>query len=170
MIHGFSASLRPKLLSFSLFSKPISVMPLFLTILLLLILLAVCAFLVLIILMQRASSNSGMGSALGGGAAESALGGGATTVLTKGTIGGTAVFFVLCFILYLGFINHSAKQNPAVQGKTQTQLLQEAAAGANAAAEAAEAAEAAIAPQAQSGRSLVELPASSEPAAAPQAE
>lgn len=65
------------------------------------ILVLVSAFLVLVVLMQRASSNSGMGSALGGGAAESALGGEAGNVLSRATIGGAVLFFVLAFALYL---------------------------------------------------------------------
>lgn len=142
-------------------------MPLFLTILLLLLLLVVCAYLVLIILMQRASSNSGMGSALGGGAAESALGGGATTVLTKGTIGGTALFFVLCFILYLGFINHSEKQTPLTG--TNSELLQAAQRDAAAEASAQSATEAAT-EATQQKPSLVEFPATSSESTPPATE
>lgn len=71
------------------------------------ILLLCSVYLVLIILMQRASANSGMGAALGGGAAESALGGGAGNVLTKGTIWGMAVFFVLALALFLGHLGQN---------------------------------------------------------------
>lgn len=69
------------------------------------ILILVSAFLVLVVLMQRASSNSGMGSALGGGAAESALGGEAGNVLTRATIIGAVLFFVLAFGLYLAHMS-----------------------------------------------------------------
>ncbi|GHB95595.1 hypothetical protein GCM10007047_09270 [Cerasicoccus arenae] len=62
--------------------------------------------------MQRASSNSGMGSALGGGAAESALGAGAGNVLTKGTIMGSAAFFILSFTLYLGLLSQAEDNKP----------------------------------------------------------
>lgn len=66
------------------------------------VLILVCAFVILIVLMQRASSNAGLGSALGGGAMESALGGGASNVLTKGTVLGASLFFLIAFGLYLG--------------------------------------------------------------------
>ena len=66
------------------------------------LLILVSIFLILIVLMQRASANSGMGSALGGGAAESALGGEAGNILTKLTVKGTVIFFVVAFGLYLG--------------------------------------------------------------------
>ena len=66
------------------------------------LLILVSIFLVLIVLMQRASANSGMGSALGGGAAESALGGEAGNILTKLTVKGIVIFFVVAFGLYLG--------------------------------------------------------------------
>ncbi len=75
------------------------------------VLILICGFITLIVLMQRASANSGMGAALGGGAAESALGGGASNVLVKGTIIGAALFFILSFGLYLGYMaNYDAAQ------------------------------------------------------------
>lgn len=69
------------------------------------ILVLISAFCMLIILMQRASSNAGLGSALGGGAAESAFGGGASSVLTRGTVYGSAAFFVVAFGLYLAHMS-----------------------------------------------------------------
>lgn len=66
------------------------------------VLLLLCIVLVLLVLMQKSNANSSMGSALGGGAAEQALGADANNVLTKLTIRGTTVFFVLAFGLYMG--------------------------------------------------------------------
>ena len=77
------------------------------------LLLLVCGFCVLIVLMQRPSSNAGMGAALGGGAAEFAFGGETTSVLVRFTTYGVVCFFVIAFILYLGYM---AKGN-------QTQLF-----------------------------------------------
>ena len=68
------------------------------------VLILICGFITLLVLMQRASSNAGMGASLGGGAAESALGGGASNVLVRGTIIGTALFFIVSFGLYLGYM------------------------------------------------------------------
>lgn len=68
------------------------------------VLILICGFITLIVLMQRASANAGMGASLGGGAAESALGGGASNVLVRGTIIGAALFFIVSFGLYLGYM------------------------------------------------------------------
>jgi len=67
-----------------------------------LILLSILA--VLVVLMQKTSSQAGMGAALtGGGAADQAFGADSATVLTKATQTITLLFFVLSFLLYLGF-------------------------------------------------------------------
>lgn len=59
---------------------------------------------VMVVLMQRTSSQAGMGAALsGGGAADQAFGAESATVLTKATQVLTIVFFVLSFLLYLGY-------------------------------------------------------------------
>ena len=42
-----------------------------------------------------------MGSAMGGGAADQVFGGGSAAVLTKWTVWGVLLFFVISFILYL---------------------------------------------------------------------
>ncbi len=68
------------------------------------VLLIMSVFIVLIVLMQRASSNAGMGSALGGGAAEAAFGGGSANVLSRFTIAGMTIFFVITFLMYLGYM------------------------------------------------------------------
>ncbi len=108
------------------------------------LLLLLCVPIVLIILMQRASANAGMGSALGGGAAESALGGAAGNVLTKLTIWGMGIFFVMCFLLYLGQIGANQDQmrkSAAGLESIEERLMEEAAAEEAAAAAAAEAEE-----------------------------
>ena len=69
--------------------------------LLTLVLILVSAFIVLIILMQRTSQSGGMGASLGGGAAESAFGSDTNNVLTRGTIYGIVLFFVVAMALYL---------------------------------------------------------------------
>ena len=78
------------------------------------ILVFLCLFLGLLVLMQRASSNSGMGAALGGGMAESALGGSAGNTLTRITIWGIVLFFVLSLALYLGMLYYSTHQTQEV--------------------------------------------------------
>lgn len=67
----------------------------------------------LLVLMQKSSANSSMGSALGGGAAEQALGADANNILTKLTIRGTIVFFVMAFGLYMAnqYLNGPKKGN-----------------------------------------------------------
>ncbi len=85
----------------------------FLTIILVLLSL----FLVLLILLQRTSG--GMGSALGGGAADQVFGGGSAAVLTKWTVWGVLLFFVVSFALYL--INQSnagARKQPSTPIQT----------------------------------------------------
>ena len=85
----------------------------FLTIILVLLSL----FLVLLILLQRTSG--GMGSALGGGAADQVFGGGSAAVLTKWTVWGILLFFVVSFALYL--INQSnagAPEPPSAPSQT----------------------------------------------------
>ncbi len=73
----------------------------------------VSLFLVLIVLMQRASANSGMGSALGGSVSESTFGADTGNVLTRWTVYAAVIFFALSFILYLGYMNQTKKQeNP----------------------------------------------------------
>jgi preprotein translocase subunit SecG len=62
-------------------------------------------FLGLVILLQRPRADSGMGAAIGGGGVmESTFGAESANVLTKATVWCTAIFFVVGFLLYLGFI------------------------------------------------------------------
>lgn len=59
---------------------------------------------ILVVLMQKTSTQPGMGAALtGGGAADQAFGVESTTILTKSTQILTVLFFVVSFLLYLGF-------------------------------------------------------------------
>lgn len=62
-------------------------------------------FLCLVILLQRPRQDAGMGAALGGGLAESAFGAESGNVLTRTTVWGSVVFFVLCLVLYLGYLS-----------------------------------------------------------------
>ena len=67
------------------------------------ILIVVAVFLALVVLAQRAKSDSGM-AAMGGGMMESAFGPDTTNVLSGLTIKATVAFFVLSFLLYLGYV------------------------------------------------------------------
>lgn len=68
------------------------------------VLIIVALFLILVVLAQRAKSDSGM-AAMGGGMMESAFGPDTSNVLSRMTIRGTIAFFVLSFLLYLGYIH-----------------------------------------------------------------
>ena len=67
------------------------------------ILIVVAVFLGLVVLAQRAKSDGGM-AAMGGGMMESAFGPDTTNVLSGLTIKATVAFFVLSFLLYLGYV------------------------------------------------------------------
>ena len=68
------------------------------------VLIIVALFLILVVLAQRAKSDSGM-AAMGGGMMESAFGPDTSNVLSRMTIRATIAFFVLSFLLYLGYIH-----------------------------------------------------------------
>ncbi len=68
------------------------------------VLILVSLFIILVVLAQKAKSDGGMGAAMGGGMAEAAFGADTNNVLTKLTIRSTIAFFILTFVLYLGFI------------------------------------------------------------------
>ncbi|MDI1337757.1 MAG: preprotein translocase subunit SecG [Lacunisphaera sp.] len=68
------------------------------------ILILTSLFLVLVVLMQRAKTDGGMGAAMGGGITESTFGAETSNVLSKATINGAILFFVLSFVLYLAHI------------------------------------------------------------------
>lgn len=70
-----------------------------------LILIFVSVIVVLLVLMQRAKNDGGVGAAMGGGMAEATFGAETSNVLSKATIKGAIIFFVLGFVLYLGYIN-----------------------------------------------------------------
>jgi preprotein translocase subunit SecG len=67
------------------------------------VLIIVALFLILVVLAQRAKSDSGM-AAMGGGMMESAFGPDTSNILSRLTIRATITFFVLSFLLYLGYI------------------------------------------------------------------
>ena len=66
-------------------------------------------FVVLIVLMQRANANSGMGTALGGNISESTFGAETGNVLTRWTVYAAIIFFILSFLLYLGYMHQNSK-------------------------------------------------------------
>jgi preprotein translocase subunit SecG len=68
------------------------------------VLIIVALFLILVVLAQRAKSDAGM-AAMGGGMMESAFGPDTSNVLSKMTIRGAIVFFVLSFLIFLGYIH-----------------------------------------------------------------
>jgi preprotein translocase subunit SecG len=72
-------------------------------------------FIILVVLMQRPSANAGMGSTLGGSAAEQAFGSDTGNILTKATVWGTILFFVLCMSLFLGTQKRVASENKALE-------------------------------------------------------
>jgi preprotein translocase subunit SecG len=74
------------------------------------ILVILCIFLVLIILMQKSKQEAGLGAAFGGAATEQLFGAGTTSVLTKATIWGTAMFFVITLILAI-YYSHMHKKS-----------------------------------------------------------
>lgn len=92
------------------------------------ILMLVCAFTILVILMQKPSSNSGLGTAMGGGMAESAFGVQTANVLSRATFWGITLFFILSFLIYLGYIagtkptEASMRSLPQIEGALSTEL------------------------------------------------
>ena len=68
------------------------------------VLIIISIFLVLVVLAQKAKSDGGVGSALGGGMTEATFGADTGNVLSKATINAAIAFFVLSFVLYLGYI------------------------------------------------------------------
>ncbi len=72
------------------------------------LLIVVALFLGLVVLAQRAKSDAGGMAAMGGGMVESAFGPDTSNVLTGLTIKATVTFFVLSFLIYLGYIYQRA--------------------------------------------------------------
>ena len=73
------------------------------------ILVIVSILLVLIILMQKSKQEAGLGAAFGGAATEQIFGAGTTSVLTKATIWGTAIFFAITLALGM-YYSHAHKK------------------------------------------------------------
>jgi preprotein translocase subunit SecG len=71
------------------------------------VLLVVAALLCAIILAQPSKSDAGM-SAMGGGMMESTFGPDTSNVLTGLTVKAAVAFFVLSFVIYLGYIHQRA--------------------------------------------------------------
>lgn len=103
--------------SFSHYQR-LTIMGTLLISLLTLVLLLISAFVILIVLMQRTSQSGGMGAALGGGAAESAFGSETNSILTKGTVYGIIVFFLVALGLYLLYQSQAADQIKEVDMNT----------------------------------------------------
>jgi len=76
-----------------------------------LVLIFVSTILVLLVLMQPAKNSGGVGAAMGGGMAEATFGAETSNVLSKATIRGSIIFFVLAFFLYLGYIRLGHHEN-----------------------------------------------------------
>jgi preprotein translocase subunit SecG len=68
------------------------------------VLIIVAVVLSFLVLAQRAKSDGGM-AAMGGGMMESAFGPDSSNVLVRTTIRATVAFFVLSFLLYLGYVH-----------------------------------------------------------------
>ncbi len=68
------------------------------------VLILVALALILVVLAQRAKSDGGM-AAMGGGMMESTFGPDTSNVLSKFTIRATIAFFVVSFLLYLGYVH-----------------------------------------------------------------
>lgn len=77
-------------------------------------LILVSLFLILVVLAQK-SKDGGMGAALGGGAVEATFGAESGNVLSRWTIYGSILFFVMAFTLYLGRI-YERKHAAALAG------------------------------------------------------
>ncbi len=80
------------------------------------VLILVALMLIGVVLMQRASTDAGM-SAMGGGMMESTFGPDTTNVLSGLTIKLTVAFFVLSFMVYLGYSyqrNHASSARGAL--------------------------------------------------------
>src|ERR1041384_7488947 len=73
------------------------------------ILVLLCIFLVLIILMQKSKQEAGLGAAFGGAATEQLFGAGTTSVLTRATIWGTTIFFVITLLLAVYYSHEHRK-------------------------------------------------------------
>lgn len=131
------------------------------------VLLIVSLMMTVIILMQKPSANAGMGAALGGGAAESVFGGETANVLLKYTVRISVAFFVVSFLLYVGYLWHH--RSAPVAGNSALPNIPGATAPANAttAPANATAAPASSAPAAGSGFNVTTTkPAASAPAPA----
>ena len=80
-----------------------------------------------LILLQKSSGQQGMGAAMGGGVADQAFGAETNTILSKNTQMATIIFFVLAFVLYLGYQSkYSGQTNVEATGLLDAAIVEEA--------------------------------------------
>jgi preprotein translocase subunit SecG len=122
------------------------------------LLILVALALILVVLAQRAKSDGGL-AGMGGGMMESAFGPDTSNVLSKFTIRATIVFFILSFLLYLGYVHsrgHVSGGKGSLPNITTTSSLPALPAGGAAAA---------AQPTAPAGPVATPAPAATTPAA-----
>jgi preprotein translocase subunit SecG len=78
------------------------------------VLIIVALALIVLVLLQRAKSDGGM-AAMGGGMMESAFGPDSGNVLVRTTIRASVAFFLLSFLLYLGYV-HARSHGSGAKG------------------------------------------------------
>ncbi|MEM7671812.1 MAG: preprotein translocase subunit SecG [Verrucomicrobiota bacterium] len=66
-----------------------------------------------LVLLQKSSGQQGMGAAMGGGVADQAFGAETNSILSKNTQIATIIYFVLAFVLYLGYQSMYADEESA---------------------------------------------------------
>ena len=82
-----------------------------------------------LVLLQKSSGQQGMGAAMGGGVADQAFGAETNSILSKNTQIATIIYFVLAFILYLGWQSvYSDKASDEPSALLQAAVQEEAAA------------------------------------------
>ena len=66
-----------------------------------------------LVLLQKSSGQQGMGAAMGGGVADQAFGAETNSILSKNTQIAAIIYFVLAFVLYLGYQSMYADEESA---------------------------------------------------------
>ena len=81
-----------------------------------------------LVLLQKSSGQQGMGAAMGGGVADQAFGAETNSILSKNTQMATIIYFILAFILYLGYQSvYSEKESDEPSALLQSAVQEEAA-------------------------------------------
>ncbi|MGB0370816.1 MAG: preprotein translocase subunit SecG [Opitutales bacterium] len=81
-----------------------------------------------LVLLQKSSGQQGMGAAMGGGVADQAFGAETNSILSKNTQIATIIYFVLAFILYLGYQSvYADKEVTEGTGLLDAAIVEEAA-------------------------------------------